>query len=287
MVDTPNDGGQQQQQQAGGGTKPWYDGMAGVDSEMIGHWTNKGWHTKPAAEVALEASKAWKAAERLVGVPANEIVRLPKDPAAPEWDGVYQRLGRPAKAEEYDFSAVKFQDGSALDDAFVGLVRDAAFKNGLSKEKAADLAASIVKFTEGADAKDAAETAAALAQEKALLDKNWGFNKEANKLVAQNAVRALGLDPETVNALEKVVGYSKVMEMFRNIGSKIGEDKFISNEKQGNGAPGVMSRDQAVARKSELKADKAWVGKFLAGDTEAKREMAALDMLISQGQTVY
>ena len=76
-------------------------------------------------------------------MPANEIVRLPKDPAAPEWDGVYQRLGRPAKAEEYDFSAVKFQDGSALDDAFVGLVRDAAFKNGLSNEKAADLAASI------------------------------------------------------------------------------------------------------------------------------------------------
>jgi len=36
----------------------------------------------------------------------------------------------------------------------------------------------------------------------------------------QRAAAALGVPPETVSALESVIGYDKVMEMFRMIGTK-------------------------------------------------------------------
>ena len=61
-----------------------------------------------------------------------------------------------------------------------------------------------------------------LALEKAELAKSWGSNYAANKIVAENAARALGIDPAAVAALEQQVGYGKVMEMFRTIGAKIG-----------------------------------------------------------------
>ena len=93
-------------------------------------------------------------------------------------------------------------------------------------------------------------------------------------------MRALGLDADTISKLESVVGYEKVMEAFRLIGSKIGEDRFITNEQKG-GAQGVMTRDQALARKNDLKNDKAFVDKFLAGDAGSIREMAALDRLLT------
>ena len=45
--------------------------------------------------------------------------------------------------------------------------------------------------------------------------------------------------------LKKLVGYAQVMEMFRTIGTKIGEDRFIMSPNGGTGADGIMTRDQA------------------------------------------
>lgn len=259
---------------------PWYQGQAGVDSEMVGHWTSKGWHTKTPAEVAVEATRSWKEAERFVGMPKDEIVRLPKNPSPEDLAGLYTRLGRPTEAKAYDLSAVKFKDGTPIDDAFANHVRDLAFKHGLPAAAGADLARSLVEFAENADASDHATTSAALLAEREALKNNWGPNMVQNMQIAQNAVRALGLDPEVVNTLEGAVGYSKVMEMFRNIGARIGEDRYISNDQGGTNRGGVMTADQAVARKAELKNDPVWVKKFLDNNTEARREMEALDRMI-------
>jgi hypothetical protein len=261
-------------------TAPWYQGVDGVDSEMVGHWTNAGWHTKSAAEVAREATKAWKAAEKHVGVPADQILRIPKDPSDESgWKAVHTRLGAPNDAKEYDFSSVKFSDGSALEEGFVEAMRAKAFSLHLPKDAAVSMAQEVAKYLDSTKTSEKTELAGKLAAEKSALAKNWGPNFEANKFVATRAVQALGLEPEVVNTLEGVVGYAKVMEMFRSIGERIGEHKFVTS--QAPGAPGVMTRDQAVARKQDLMSDSVWSKSYMEGDKAKQREMLALSSIIS------
>jgi hypothetical protein len=93
------------------------------------------------------------------------------------------------------------------------------------------------------------------------------------------AAGALGVTPEEDAALEKVVGYAATMEMFRNIGTKIGEDKFVLNLHQRRRL-GAMTREQAVDRKAALMNDQVWVKAYLAGDAEKAAEMTALNTMI-------
>ena len=257
-----------------GTEKPWFDTF---DAETKGYLQNKGLDKKTALEAVVEISKFHREAEKFVGAPANELLRLPKDPNAPEWKGVYERLGKPKEATEYDFASVKRAGDKPLDQALTDTLRQAAFDSNMSKEAATRLAANVVKHLDGVESATAADKAAALATEKKSLNDNWGVNAAANMVVAKAAAAALGVSPEAVAALESVVGYSKIMEMFRTIGTKIGEDRFVqSSGGQGN----VMTRDQAVAEKNALKADKNWVTRYINGGVEEKKKMDALDRII-------
>ncbi len=150
----------------------------------------------------------------------------------------------------------------------------------LPKDAAVGVASDIVKTLDQQATTKAAETDAMIAAGRQELDKNWGANKTANLLVAQNAMKALGMPIEAVNALEKLdgVGYAKVMEMMRTIGTKIGEDKFVSG---GGPVPGVMTLEQAQARKKELINDTTFVKRWNDSDVLAVKEMQALDYIIS------
>ena len=81
-------------------------------------------------------------------------------------------------------------------------------------------------------------------------------------------------------SLEGVIGYDKIMEMFRSIGEKIGEDKFIKSGAPGNQG-GPMTREQAVAKKADLMSDPVWKAAYLNGDQQKLREMLALNTIIS------
>ena len=251
---------------------------ATLDADTRGYLQNKGLDKKTPIEALVEVSKFHREAEKFVGAPANELLRLPKDPNAPEWQGVYQRLGKPKEATEYDFASVKRQGDKPIDPALTETLRQAAFDGNLSKDAAARLAASVVKHLDHVDASAAAEKAANVAVEKKALADNWGPNAAANMVVAQGAVKALGVTPEAVIALESVAGYAKVMEMFRLIGSKIGEDKFVGGG--GGGGGNVMTKEAAQAEKTSLMADKAWVTRYLNGGRDEKKQMDSLDRII-------
>src|SRR5258708_6406048 len=97
--------------------KPWHDGLAAED---VGYFQNRGWDKVDAKTAAINAAKAHREAEKLIGAPADKIIRLPNDPNDAEaWRQVRLRLGAPKDAKEYDFSTVKFADGTDLDEPFV------------------------------------------------------------------------------------------------------------------------------------------------------------------------
>lgn len=267
---------------AAAAAKPWYDGQA--DAEMVGHWQNKGYDVTSPAKIAIEATKAHREAEKLVGAPASQLIRLPADPGKdPEgMRAVWQRLGAPKDAAEYDLPQLKDKDGKVTDAALDTTLRTAMAKVNLPKDMAGEITAAIVKHNTDVAVAKAAELEATLVTERETLRKNWGANEPANRVIATNAAKALGLTEVEINALEKTVGYARVMEMLRNIGTKIGEDKFIKGE---GGETKIASRDQANARLTELKQDKAWVKRYNDGDTLAKREMHDLMVIITAGES--
>jgi hypothetical protein len=139
----------------------------------------------------------------------------------------------------------------------------------------------VVKQMDAADKDDAADAASKLAESQAALHKNWGPNFEVYRIIAQQAAKALGVAPDAVSALEHVVGYEKVMDMFRAIGSKIGEDKFFTGN---SGSPNVMTREMAVARRAELLADKDWSKRYSDGGKRELNELMALQKIIVESQ---
>src|SRR6185437_11410215 len=198
--------------------KPWHDGMP---AEHLGIISNRGWDKLDAAGAAKAIVASYDEAQRKLGVPANELLRFkPDDPAI--MDGFFQRLGVPKDAKDYDLSAIKFKDGSALDDTFADRVRAAALKFHLPKEAAA-------------------------------VKKNWGQNYEQNRLIAQRAAQAMGFDAEIISTLEKAAGYDKVMGALLAVGQKIGEDKLLVMDTPAG--RGVITREGAVAEKKKLMAD--------------------------------
>lgn len=254
----------------------WY---AGLDAVTIGTLQTKGWDKmEPAAAVAA-AVTAHREAEGFIGIPKDQLLRMPKDAADEATASVmWARLGKPADAAGYKFEGVKFADGSDLDQSFADTMRTAALAANLPASAADRMTAAVVKYLDDSSSADGAEKAASLAAAQTALKANWGANFEANMFVAKSTAAKLGATPEQVTALEGVLGYDKVMELFRTIGTKIGEDKFVQNLNPA--IPGVMSVEQATARKAELMRDSAWAARYLAGGAPEAREMAALIALI-------
>jgi hypothetical protein len=270
MVDEPAPG-------TGGGDKPWFEGY---DADSVAHIQTRGWDKLSLKDAVAQAVKAHREAEKLIGVPQDQLLRFPKDANDKEaWSKIHARLGVPADPKEYDFAGVKFSDGTELDQAFADRVRGLATKYHLSKDDAKGLASDLVKSIEEDEGTETNDYAAKLAQEKDALTKNWGANYNANMIVAQNAAAKLGLTPEEVAALEKTTSYSRVMEMFRNVGVRMGEDKFINNG--GGGGSNPMTKEQAQATLDQRQADSEWVKKLDAGDSATVQEFDNLTRLIA------
>lgn len=265
-------------------TEPWY----GADADVKGYLENRGWSQKTVNEVALEAIKAHRNAEQHLGVPADRLVRLPAD-ATDEagWKGVWQRLGAPDDPAKYDFTGIKPASGD-LEQSFVDTIRSAAAANHLPAAAAIGVAQALVKYMDGAEASDAAETQAKFTEQQTALKANWGPNYEANLFVAKQTAASmlgkLGMKPEDVvlatNALDQTIGYDKTMEFFRQLGARLGEDRFV----QGGGEPPeTLTVDGAKSKLKELQADKEWGKRLMAGDAATSREFKALTTIIAGG----
>jgi hypothetical protein len=258
-------------------TANWYDGKA--TPEQIGLWQNKQWsHTDPM-QLALQVTQAYEQAEKFIGVPHDELVRLPKNPVAPEWQGVWDRLGVPKEPAGYDLSGVKFKDGRGLDPAAELALRNAAHKAHVPASAMPDFTGEFVNYLESQEASEAAETTAKLQVERTALAQNWGSNMEVNKFIAAQGAKALGLDESVMKALESTAGYAKTMEALLRVGQLNKEDRYVTP----GGQTGIMSKEQATQRLSELKRDPVWSSKLLAGDQNAGREFSNLTLLMNGG----
>lgn len=251
----------------------------GLEGELLGHAQTLGWDKMKPDEAARAAVKSHLEARKYIGVPETQIVRLPDAKAAPEaWNSVWQKLGAPADKKDYDFTAVKFKDGTALDAPFSDFLRGQAYEMHLTKDNATKFANALVSNMDAADAAEQTISAANLLQEKAQLQQSWGSRADLNLQLAKRSAEIMGFTAEQISALEGQVGYAKTMQAFLTMAPKLGEDVFIGL-KDGAGNGGVLTAEQAIAKIEALKGDKAWTDRYLAGGEAEVREMRALQSI--------
>lgn len=253
-----------------GGAAPWY---GTPDADTLGYMQTRGLDKMTPDKAALASIQAHREAEKLIGAPQDQLLRVPKDLSDVEgWNKVHTKLGVPADAKEYDFTAIKNKAGETLDPGVTEVMRGLVAELKIPKASASLLVQKIVDLADKSAGEQAALDAGALAQEQDKLSQNWGTNAGANKVVAENAMRALGVTEEHQEALKGTIGYAATMEMFRNIGARMGESSFVG----GGGADAAkglaMSREAAQYQLDALQNDSAWVGRFSnGGAVEAKQ----------------
>lgn len=258
------------------GNEQWFNG---ADPETTGFLQNRGWDKLDAKGAAMAAVKSYREASAHLGAPPDQLMRMPKDANDAEaWGKLYSRLGVPDKPDAYNFDSVKFSDGSTVDQDVVNTIRDLAYKNHLTPDAATSVAKAVVNMVEQAETQESQQYIMKLEAEKAALRQNWGSNAATNLVIAQNAAAKLGVDAETLSVLEKTVGYSKVMEMFRQVGSRIGEDNFLGSP---GGRSGPTTQNQAKAELAQLESDTDFNTKLFSGDMNARQRFDNLTRIAS------
>lgn len=282
MSDGTTQGGTGSTQGSGQTPPAWY---ATLDAEHVGHIQTRGWDKLDPAAAALEAIKGHVSATRMVGVPAEQLLRLPKDQTDSEgWRGVWQRLGAPQDPKDYAFEGVDMGESGATN-SFVDTLRQTAAALNMPKAMAAEVAKGVSKWIADRVAASDTEIAANVKAGDDAIKTSWGRDYEAHNFVAERGQQALAtrlgerLAPQLDQAMTvlREAGLGELgREMMRVVGVGLGEDKFVSG---GNSGRPAMTREMAVARKAELMADRQWAGRYVSGDSDARKEMAALNLI--------
>lgn len=243
--------------------------------EMQGAFSSKGWDKKTPLEAALESMKSYQEVEKHLGVPKDQLARIPKDANDKEgWATLNRRLGMPEAADKYDFSKVKHADGADLKPEFVKELQTAFWEDGVGADRASNIVSKLVKHLDASGESDKLIAQGELAKQKDIIKTEWKGREEANMFIAKQAVERLGLNKDTVEALEKTSGYAVTMQALLKIGQAMGESKFVTND--ADPAKGTLSREQASAKMNELKRDSIWVDRFNKGGVKENQEHDAL-----------
>lgn len=253
----------------GGPGAQWFDSIP--DANLKAFVQQKGFKDQSAL------AESYFQLEKTFGVPKERLLKLPENISdAASMKEVYARLGHPEKPDGYRIKADEGQD-----DTFAKFARETFHKYGLGAHQGEGIMKEWVDFVKAQDENSSTSIKSKFEEESNGLKKEWGGAHDQNMNIAKSVAEKLGVSKEAVAKLEKEIGYSAVMKMFHQIGSKAMEPDFI-NSAGGQGFGGALTPGQAQAKISELKNDSVWMGRFVKGDSAAVSEWNKLhEQLIS------
>ena len=222
---------------------------AALPDPIKAHITNRGLDKEDAPTAAAKLAGDHYAAQRLIGVPPEQILRLPKDAADPAYAEAYKRVASLGAYKEA--AGYTFPEGTS--ESIAKSASETALKLGLPSHIAAELAAHMSAKTAEDSARSEAERTTALGAQQATLRANWGANYDLNLFKTTKVVEALGWDKATLDSMQTTVGGDKLMAALLGLAGKMSEAEIL----RGGGIPTgpSLNRDQALARKAEIMAD--------------------------------
>lgn len=261
---------------AGTGTPAAFDWTPHVADEAVRGWVAAKGFKDPGALAQSALNQ-----EKLLGVPAESIVKLPKDDNADAWNAVYDRLGRPKDPKEYGLPLPEGDKGE-----FAAEAAKWFHEAGLNGKQGRTVAEKWNAHVAAAQKQQSEATKARDAEQVTKLKADWGPQFEPNMALVDKAAQAFGISTEHVQALKAAMGPGAAAKFLHAIGSKLGvEGDFVSGGARG-GSGNFSTPEAAQAQIAALREDKGFVQRFAAGDSEARAEMKRLHRLAYPGDTV-
>lgn len=226
--------------------------------------------------------KSYRNLEKLTGVPADQIIKLPKGDDPKAWNEVYTRLGRPEKATDYKLPVPEGQDG-----AFAKTAAEWFHEAGVTQAGATRLASKWNEFQAAQQQRQTEQMTARDTEQVNALKSEWGANYDRLASQVDKAAETFGMNPEQLAALKQVMGPKDAMQFLQKIGSKLGVEDGQFHDGASNQGFNNMSPEQAQAEIQRLQKDKLFAQEFNSKDprvkSEARQKMARLSVIAAPG----
>jgi hypothetical protein len=176
--------------------------------------------------------ESYRNMEKLHGVPAERILKIPDNLDTPEGRAIFEKLGAPKDPKDYKIEIPK-EHG---DENLASWLRDTAAKYNLTHRQLEGLVAGWNERTGTAIKSMTEQQQTFLKQADDNLKKEWGAAYEQNKGLADQGAIALGMGEKEVKALGAALGPDKAMMLLHKLATATGEASFVSG-----GAPAAAS----------------------------------------------
>lgn len=244
---------------------PFYSGF---EDASVKEWAEgKGWKS-PEAVV-----KSAMNLEKMVGAPAEQVLRIPQDGDVEGWAKARQQLGAPAEAGAYEVPGLGEDETSA---AYGDAMRGAFHKAGLTQEQVDIVMGAGNEFVAGTETAAKEEYERAVTAQDNELKAEWGNGYDRQMAIGRNAAQRLEFSEDVIDGIEKAVGYAETVKLMAKLGEKMGEDKYV----QGEGGTGTYTPAQAKVAWNTFQSDpnnmKALLDKRHAGHASAMSKKAEI-----------
>lgn len=258
---------------AGNAAPPWFNDYEPEQKAFI---TARGLDRMDAAAALAAAIKGHQNAEKMLGGPADQVLRMPKDASDPLYQQAYDRIvgmGAPKTPEEYKIDGVQFRDGRPLDEANVTSIRDFAAKNKLTLPVARELAGWVAERVDNVQATDTNAQGLARAANQVALRTHWGGAYDENTFKATRVAENLGLTPSVLAHMASLAPpeYIANMEALAKLSGALNEAEILRGGSPVRDPTAGLTADQAEQELERLQSDPTWGQKVSAGDAEANR----------------
>jgi hypothetical protein len=228
------------------GVREWYQGRG---------------HTPDNFDLG-EIAKQRREIERAFG--KQRIVKPDSPDDAEGWASVWKDLGVPNDAKGYDF----LKSDDPKEQADLDKVGEIFHKANLTPAQAKAVSEQLTEMYADQQNQNTESTADAEAKwaetvqkEEGDLRREWGGQYEHNNAAAGKAISVLGLEEAAIQRIAKDAGFAQTMKTLAAIGGAVDEATFRGMT---GGAPvgATASRDTALARIAQLKADNEFQGRL-------------------------
>lgn len=244
------------------------DWKSGFSPELKGYVDLKGFKDPVAM------ADAYRNLEKAFGVPQDRLLKLPeafyddKGKLTAEGRAIFDRLGAPKEAKDYNLQMPKEGGDPKLMEHFKSVFHDA----GIPKAAAEKIVASWNEFQAQnlQTMKDA--SVQAFKDQQTKLQSEWGSATEQNTNIAKQAMQTMGLTTQQVDAISSSLGHAETMKLLHKLGTATGEAPFVG----GSNPNRLLEPQTAQAKIKALMSDAEFGSKLSKGDSEAKRMWESL-----------
>lgn len=269
----PADGGAGTPQAATPPEAKWYSGIE--DADTRGYAELKGWKDPG------EAIKSYRNLEKLQGVPAERLAKIPEANDVEGWKAFNQKFGwaPPETADKYELPV---PEGMKSD--YADKMKGVFHELGMPADKAKALVEKSNAILAELGQVDEEALKTSNANDLSKLKAEWGGNFDELHQLADRArqeiLPASGLTSEQLDLMEDLMGPAAMIRLFAAFGQKGGEAKFTAGGRDTSVGP--MTPEAARARVQQLGQDREWFGRFEKGGVPERQEWQRLQETIAR-----